>query len=188
MIAPASGNQCVFRLGAAEDPMLDAHAINDLFAFADALIWLASLGRNVVANFFMLLARHAVARFADLPRHACEREKRSVKCRRTEQMIRMVMRDIEPGERLFQFDRIARDLACVRKCVLRVDHVELRWQLDDVRRDEPTLFGRRERMDGRKCVGYDSPCARHGDLLWPLAEAALPSFSDSSAVVVATSK
>src|SRR5262249_34041176 len=88
-------DQRIFRLGASQATMLDAHAINDLNAFVDAPIGLACLGRDVVADFVVLLARHAIAGHADLLRDACEREKRGLKSRRSEQMIGMVVCDIE---------------------------------------------------------------------------------------------
>ena len=94
-------DQRVVRLGAAQAAMLDARAVNDLVAFVDAPIGLARLGRNIVSNFFVFLARHAVAGRADLRGHACEREEWSLKCRRPQQMIGMVVRDIEPRTGFF---------------------------------------------------------------------------------------
>src|SRR5215475_3018112 len=84
----ASIGQCqgqrVFSLGAAQETMFEAHAINDCLAFVDEPVWLSRLGRDVGASFFVLLARHAVSHRADFPSHVCEREKRGFKYRCSE--------------------------------------------------------------------------------------------------------
>ena len=111
-----------------------------------APIWPACVEWNVVTDLFAFLLRHAFTGRADFPRHAREREKRRVECRRSA---------------VVEFGRMARDLARKRKRVLRADHKKLRRQLDDVCRDQPTVLRRRECMYRQTCVGRDRPCSRH---------------------------
>src|SRR5215510_12399549 len=75
-------------------------------------------------------------------------------------MVRMVMRDVETGDRLPQCSRMANDLSRKGKRVLRIDHEELRGKLDDVRGDEPTVFWSCVCMDWNRTV-CDRPYSLH---------------------------
>ena len=101
--------------------MLDPNAVDDLLAFGAQAIRLTGLGRNIVAELFVFLKRDAIADLANLGGHAFERKQRCVERRGTEKMIGVIVRNVEPGQRLSQTNHVAVDLAREWQGVLRVD-------------------------------------------------------------------
>jgi hypothetical protein len=74
-------------------------------------------------------------------------------------MVRMEVRDIQPRDGLPQSAGVAQYFSRVGERILRVDHDELRRQLDDVRIDDPTFFGRGVGMDSQAVRLRDRYCA-----------------------------
>jgi hypothetical protein len=153
--------QRVFCLRFLQASQLKPDAIDDLVAFGNALIG-ASHGRgNILADLFVFLLRDAVSCCVDPLRDALQGVERDAKGRGAEDMIRVVVGDDQPRHRLPKVPGITDDFAGIRESVLSVDHEELRGKLDDMRIDEPAVFGRCESVDRSNVTACDRPAACH---------------------------
>ena len=103
---------------------------------------------NCIRELFVFLRGYSITNRINLCLHFGQPVNRETESRRAEQMIGMIVRHVETSHRLAERCGIGQRLFGVRNRILRIDRDELRWELDEMSVDHPSVV--------RSRIGVDS--------------------------------